>query len=181
MNSAELKLTKHAKERICERFHVKEGGEQAFFEKHFANAEKLASAPGDNNAIREYFVVKNIVFVIIPDGGLVVTVENKSSGVVAKGKADFKSRIQAFIKAEIERFTSMGQHNEALVLTLKTDIIGELADRYDELGRARSLPKKLALKGRIAALEERLNEVPTDMKHVRDEVRRKINGALAHY
>lgn len=170
------RLTKHAKERICERFNVKEGGEQKFFDRWFSKAEFVCEKDGAS-----VYIVGNIRFIIALKTDTVVTVINHTEYADKPAQLSFKQRVQAFIKSEIDRIKNGGEQEVALVLSLKTDIIGELADRYDELGRTRSLPKQLALKGRIAALEERLGEVPSDMKHVRDEVRRKINGALAHY
>jgi hypothetical protein len=101
--------------------------------------------------------------------------------LIAGSQRSFKSRIQAFIKSEIDRIKSAGDSAEQFAQLLKTDVIAELAERYEELKRARSLSKKLALKGRIAALEERLGEIPADIRKARDEVRKQINGALAHY
>jgi hypothetical protein len=166
-------LTKHAKQRIRERFAVKEGGEQAFVDKHFPKAEYIYEEEGYS-----IYMSGKIKFVI--GDGLLVTIVDTNE--FQKGTAKmFKSRIQAFIKSEIDRIKATGDSAEQFAHLLKTDVIAELAERYDELKRTRSIPKKLALKGRIVALEERLGEIPTDIRDARREVRKQINGALAHY
>lgn len=172
-------LKYHAKERICERFNVKPGGEQAFVDRHFPKAERVVDIVNERGNPCAHYVTGNIIFVVDEKNNEIITMKTKNKWFGSSPQ--LIEKLRAFIKSEIDGIKLTGIQREELSELLKHEIVTELAKRYAELKRARSIPKQLALKARIAALEERFGEIPSDIKTVRAETRREINGALAHY
>lgn len=174
-------LGKHARDQIRGRFGVKAGQESRWFAAIHAKATQVAEFIGDEGNPVFYYINGRVGYRVDAVKELVITVVQNDSPAVATGKQAFKSRIQAFIKSEIDRATSAAHAAESFFAELDEDIRAELPELQKQLKRTRSLPKRLALMGRIAALEMRIAELPAEIKGARSEARREINGALANY
>jgi hypothetical protein len=171
----------HAKERIRERFNVKEGDEQAFVDRHFPKSSKVCDTVNDKDQVSSLYVTGDIIFVVCEERRFVITVTNRKCKVVSNGAKSFRSKVQAFIKEEIANITALGGQLERQADDLDEAIREELSELQVQLKRTRSMAKKLAIKGRIMALDERFDELPTDIREIRSNIRKQVNGALAHY
>jgi hypothetical protein len=174
-------LRYHAKERIRERFNVKPGEEQAFFDRHFPKSEKVCDVYNDRGVLTAHYVTGNIIFVIDESCDEVITLKDRVSKKVAPSKQAFKHRVREFVKSEIATIAETGRQLERQTAELDQAIREELDELAVQLKRTRSLAKKLAIKGRIMALDERFEEIPAEVREIRSNIRKEINGALAHY
>jgi hypothetical protein len=176
-----LIIRDHAKDRIRQRFNVKAGEERAFVERHFPKADRVCSVKNNRGNLTAHYITGDVIFVIDEQIGELITLKNRVSKKARPSSESFRSKVRSFIRSEIENITAIGAEFERQADDLEQAIREELSELQTQLKRTRSLAKKLAIKGRIMALDERFEELPTDIREIRSNIRKQINGALAHY
>lgn len=157
-------VTKHAVKRAQERFGVSHKVAERWIRQHYEQAEFVAEIPREEGGTGRLFAHNGIAIILAPDENVVITVYKP--GIYG----DLKRKISALVDAEYRRAQTKARRNERRGLTKQYEMERELADRKLELLRARSEWKRMALRGRIAALESRIDEMPAEVEACKREL-----------
>lgn len=176
----ELTITKHARERIMERFKIPAECVEKWAAKHYRKAEYVTTVHEDNpgNDVRVY-LTGEIVFIMGAIDDRVVTVypagsksESYSPGI------DNLIRVRRLIHKDVRRLRGMMRHISARSMRDKLRIETELTERRRQFLRSLSEPRRLALQARINALELALAEINAEETVRKSNVSRRILEAV---
>jgi hypothetical protein len=149
-------VTKHAAQRIHERFGISVKKAEKFANQCLSNAKFLAVVDHHGNKVR-LFAYRGKVFVLNLEKDVVVTVY-KSEVYDEKYPNVLSDKVRQFTERELRKAERQEQTIERRGMLEIAEIKIEIAEREYELLRARSLAKKLALIARIEALKQAIDD-----------------------
>ncbi|SET42825.1 hypothetical protein SAMN05216389_11138 [Oceanobacillus limi] len=162
----------HAKLRATERFGIKRSIVENWAKQKASTSVFVSEVIDDNGKPGRLFVSNGVGLIADITQDIVVTIVDPKT----YGFSEINRKLSRFAANEL----TIAERNEAKELRnierLRAEIEIEIGELRLRLLKTRSLPKKLAIQGRMKALEMRLNELPSEEHAVK---RKRVRKAIA--
>ncbi|KQL18820.1 hypothetical protein [Cytobacillus solani] len=169
-------LSGHAKQRIKERFKIGNQTPEQWVENMLSKAMYCGVGVDDDGNESRVYSFRGASFFLAIKADVV-------KSVIPPRKSDrkrYRDAVTRVIAEELARVNDTISQQIESIQTFVDELIEEIEYLNDCLKRTRSLPKKLAIKGRIKAVEERVNELPEEAHELKRELTRYARGAAAY-
>ncbi|WP_077297394.1 hypothetical protein [Virgibacillus pantothenticus] len=153
---SDVQVTKHARERAEQRFGIPRKQTGKWLRQKFSRATHISDIIGDDGNEARLFVVDGILLVVDKAEDRIITVMTPNWTKETCGK------MRNFARQEITKEKTKERRRLNALTRLQAEIEIEIGELRLRLLKTRSLPKKLAIQGRIKALKMRLEELPQE-------------------
>lgn len=155
----DVQVTKHARQRAERRFGITRKDSAGWLRGKFAKATHITNIIGDDGNPARLFVSDGVLIVVDKGADRIITV------MTPNWTRETCDKLRNFARSEITKEQTKERRRLNAVTRMQAEIEIEVGDLRLRLLKTRSLPKKLAIQGRIKALEMRLDEIPQE-QHV---------------
>ncbi len=155
------RLSPHAVKRVVERAGIPREQARKWVNEQMDQATYLCEGMAEDGNRSRMYAYKGFIFCAAPGEDLILTVMDAEVQPTAMPKI-VDNALKDIRKSERKMYVT-----ECELIALKASIECELAERKLAKARARSEAKKMALTGRINALELRLREIKAEIKQTR--------------
>lgn len=174
------KLEKHAKERALERYGMTPDQLQHFISVNMRNMQFVSLSTGYGGRLSRMFVLDDKTFIFaLKENRLITTFPcdaKKASAKCAAYMVRLKRKARAIFNDEVRRIDSAEAKALREIELFRAEVELEIGRLRSECVKTRSTAKKIAYKARIAALELRLEDVPSEIATVQVEKNRKLQA-----
>lgn len=165
-------ITDHAQDRAVKRFGINRRSAVNWAKQKASISRYVTDVLDDNGKPGRLFVSNGVGLIADIAKDVIVTIVDPKS----YGYSDLNRKLSRFATQEL----AIAERNETKQLRnielLRAEIEIEMGELRLRLLKTRSLPKKLAIQGRMKALEMRLAELPSEEHAVKRE---KVRKAIA--
>lgn len=172
----DVKLTKHAIDRIRQRFGIR--GSDAdivnWANQKMAEATYVTEVLPDSNNDSRLFAHNGVLFALDRKDPVIITV------MKPRRVATVRRKFQRLAQAERDRIERKYTAKERRLMRMQAELEIELGERKLELMRARAPYRKLSLKARIAALELRCGDIPDEIRENKRAKTKQAEGVAAY-
>ncbi|MBU5266243.1 hypothetical protein [Virgibacillus proomii] len=168
VQGAGVQTTKHARKRAEQRFDIPYKQTARWLRQKFEHATYITDMIDDSGNIARLFVSSGVLLAVDKDVDRIITV------MTPNWTGETRTRMRKFARQEITKEQTKERRRLNAITRLQAEIEIEIGELRLRLLKTRSLPKKLAIQGRIKALKMRLDELPQE-EHV---IKRKRVSAV---
>jgi DNA integrity scanning protein DisA with diadenylate cyclase activity len=170
-----FQLTKHAQERIAQRFGITGETEAVNWINHIMeHAKFVANTVDETGQEARMFAHKGKSILLDKNKNLVLTVF-KPRRVI-----EIRKKVTKFLEKEMEKNQNKIRAEVRKLERYQAELELEKAQLKLELLRARSLPKQLAIQARINAIQSRIDELPREIHEIKRRGTKLSEGVAAY-
>lgn len=151
-----VQTTKHARQRAEQRFGIPYKQTARWLRQKFARSTYVSDIIGDDGNEARLFVEDGTLIVVDKDVDRIITV------MTPNWTRETCDKMRKYARQEITKEQTKEQRRLNALTSLQAEIEIEIGELRLRMLKTRSLPKKLAIQGRIKALKMRLDELPQE-------------------
>jgi DNA integrity scanning protein DisA with diadenylate cyclase activity len=170
-----FQLTKHAQERIEQRFGISgKAAAVCWINQIMEHAKFVSFAVDETGRETRMYAHNGISILLDKDENLVVTVYK------ARRVIEIRKKVSKFVEKEMEKHQIRLKTEIRKLERYQAELELEKAQLKLELLRARSLPKQLAIQARINAIQSRIDELPREIHEIKRRGTKLSEGVAAY-
>lgn len=163
-----VQTTKHARQKAEQRFGIPYKQTERWLRQKYASSTYISDMIDDKGNEARMFVSNGVLLAVDKDVDRIITV------MTPNWTGETRMKMRKFARQEITKEKTKERRRLNALTRLQAEIEIEIGELRLRLLKTRSLPKKLAIQGRIKALKMRLDQLPQE-EHV---IKRKRVSAV---